>query len=91
MRQVSNGERLSGRRNGSGEYPELRITDGEGPNGGALMATIQSFKWADVVTRNGTTELWLEGKTCLMVPDGVVMCAEPKEQQALRSSVIPPQ
>jgi len=76
MRQVIDGERLSGRRNSSGSYPAIYILDGQGPGGGSMMCSIQSFHWAEVAVKGETTELWFENKLCLAIPDGIVEYAE---------------
>lgn len=76
MRQVRDGERLSGHGNATEGYPEIFILDGKGPGGGSLICSIESFHWADVEVKDGTTELWFEGKLCLAVSDGIVVYAE---------------
>jgi len=76
MRQVIDGERLSGHGTASGGYPEILIFDGKGMGGGALICSIESFHWADVVIRGNTTKLWFENKTCISVEDGIVQYAE---------------
>jgi hypothetical protein len=76
MRQVRDGERLSGHGNAEKGYPEILILDGNGPGGGSLICSIESFHWADAVVKDGTTALWFEGKLCLAVSSGIVMYAE---------------
>jgi hypothetical protein len=76
MRKVIDGERLSGHGDGSGEYPEILISDGIGAGTGSMICSIQSFHWADVVVKGGKTELWFENRLCLSIPNGIVEYTE---------------
>jgi hypothetical protein len=80
LRQVNNGERLTGHGNGSEKYPEIHVGDGEGPNGGSLICVISGFHWADVVVCGGTTELWFEGRTQIVIEDGIVEYSEIEDE-----------
>ena len=72
MRRVVDGERLSGRGNGSGAYPEIFIMTGQGTGGGELICSITGFHWVDVKLRKQDTLLDFEGKTRLSISDGIV-------------------
>jgi hypothetical protein len=94
MRNVINGERLSGHRTGAGTtYPEILILDR--PEYGSMICTIESFHWADVTIKGKTIELCFEGKVDLAIRGGVVQYAESEPEnpavgpQAL--SVLPVQ
>lgn len=76
MRQVIDGERLSGHRNGSGHDPVIYVADGIGEGGGSMICAIQSFHWADVIVSGDMTELVFEGKVRLAISSGIVQyCA----------------
>jgi hypothetical protein len=79
MRQVVDGERLSGHGTQESGYPEILIFDGIGVKDGSLICSIQSFHTANVVVKGTTTELWFEwfeSRLCLVIPDGIVKYAE---------------
>ena len=75
-REVRNGERLCGHKTSAGDYPEIIIKDGSGPNGGALICAIQSFHWCEVADadENGTI-LRFENRTTLAIVNGIVLYA----------------
>jgi hypothetical protein len=78
MRQVVDGERLSGH-SGTESCPEIVISDGQGPGGGALICAISCFHWAEVEVKGDTTVLWFEDKTRLTIDHGLVEYAEASE------------
>lgn len=76
-RPVINGEVLSGHGNGhSSSYPEILISDGQGPGGGSLICSITCFHWARVKIRGQKVSLDFEDRTRITVEDGVVEFAE---------------
>lgn len=76
IREVRNGERLSGHGTVKGGYPEISVNDGKGPGGGSMLFTIVSFHWADVVVNENTTELWFENRQRVAIHGGLVQYAE---------------
>jgi len=81
IRQVRDGERLSGHGNPVIGYPEIYVCDGKGPGGGSMMFAIVSFHWADVVVKGNRTELWFENKQRVVISDGIVQYAEAHEKK----------
>lgn len=79
MREVINGERLSGHRSPTGEHPEISVYDSIGAGKGSLICSIQCFHWATVFQNGATTELLFENKTCLAVRNGMVWYADGME------------
>jgi hypothetical protein len=69
MRQVVDGERLSGHGRGPDGYPEIVVLD---RHKGSAMCSIQGFHWATVKVTGASTKLWFEDKTCLTVSGGTV-------------------
>jgi hypothetical protein len=74
-RPVVDGESLTGHGGRIGEYPEIHICSGQGPGGGALMCAIAAFHWANVKIRRNKVELWIEGKTRIVIEHAVVLYA----------------
>ena len=80
MRQVIDGERLSGHKDeASGRFPTIIISDL--PHG-TVTCAIESFHWAEVTVKGDTspvTELQFENGTCITVSDGIVEYDEAAE------------
>ena len=81
IRQVRDGERLSGHGNPLIGYPEIYVYDGKGPGGGSMMFAIVSFHWADVVVKGDRTELRFENKQRVVISGGIVQYAEVDEKK----------
>src|SRR5579863_8912232 len=79
LRQVKDGERLSGQGNKQDGYPSILISDGQGAGRGALICSLESFQWVNVVKRSGKVELWFEGYFYLVIPEGIVSYHNPAE------------
>jgi hypothetical protein len=67
-----------------GQSAEKRPRTGRGHGDGALICSIQAFRWADVVVDGGSTELRFENRTRLVVSDGIVQYVD-----AGRASLTP--
>jgi len=76
MREVIDGERLSGHGSVAAGYPEICIRDGIGVGGGALICSIQYFHWVDVSVTGEGTELSFEDKACVAIRNGIVLYAD---------------
>ena len=83
LRNVIDGERLSGHGSAAEGFPEIVIYDGIGAGNGSMICSIESFHWVTVKVKGRTTELWFENKVCLAVPNAVVRYAYRGNSEAL--------